>query len=122
MKRVDAYLTRKVQSVYPDAVVYKLDDRDFAIEKLNGSKNLEIIGLGSTFQEAKASVDVLVKAVRGHKTTPAKSELVDAAKYALKYMTGDRICNQCHAVGDISCEKDCPVGKLRAALAKEEEL
>ena len=48
----------------------------------------------------------------------ASPDLLDAAYYALKCFTGDRVCYYCHAVDNDGCESDCPAEKLRSAIAK----
>jgi hypothetical protein len=67
MKTVDAYLSRKVQAVWPGAVVYKLETGRFTLERGNGKEDLD---LGAHFGEAKASVHVIVQAELARKGSP----------------------------------------------------
>lgn len=47
----------------------------------------------------------------------AAPSLLQAAEYALKYLTGDRACHGCDAVENEKCSHECPAGILRDAIA-----
>ena len=63
MKRVDAYLSRRAKGLYPDAVVY-CDDSGAKQVWTCERAGQEPLGLGSSFQEARAAMSVLVNAHR----------------------------------------------------------
>ncbi len=65
MRTVDAYLSRKVQPPWPSAVVYKTSDGRFVMERGNGVDDLD---LGGKFSEAKAAVDVIIRAEAARRT------------------------------------------------------
>lgn len=58
MKKVDGYLSRKAQAVWPEGIVYKFDDGRFFIEQQEGV----MLELGSNFGEAKESLVRLIHA------------------------------------------------------------
>lgn len=62
MEIINGYLSRLVQAVWKDALVYCIDDGNGEtwIVKHNGTKT----GLGASFHEAKQAVHALVRA--GH--------------------------------------------------------
>ncbi len=64
MNTVDAYLSRKIQVTWPDAVVLKTEVGRFFVERGNERENLDI---GGTFGEAKAAVVTIVKAEAARK-------------------------------------------------------
>lgn len=60
-KFVDAYLSRKVQGVFPAFLIYRVEEDGmtyYVLERKEG----DVVCLGFKFGEAKASVDVLVNA------------------------------------------------------------
>lgn len=61
MKRVDAYLSRKLQEVYPTALVFCEYDAGKETWTMRRDSEADWI-LGASFQEAKAAVDVVIKA------------------------------------------------------------
>ncbi|MEY2849634.1 MAG: hypothetical protein RI885_2301 [Actinomycetota bacterium] len=64
MRTLNAYLSRKLQAIFPDALVYE-DQQDGRTSFVLERRGVEPESLGSTFQEAKASVDVLRRAHKG---------------------------------------------------------
>lgn len=64
MKKVDAFLSRKAQEIWPTAVVYKLEDGRFYVERQEGV----LLELGSDFGEAKSALVVLLSAEKARKS------------------------------------------------------
>ena len=60
MRAVEAYLSRRAQTAWPGAVVYREDDGRFLLER----PSLEAVQLGATFPEAKRALLVLIAAAR----------------------------------------------------------
>lgn len=65
MSRLDGFLSRKLQAVWPDALVFRnpalqSDDLDYHARRANG----EITGLGKTFHEARQAVAAIVAAAK----------------------------------------------------------
>lgn len=56
MRIVDAYLSRKVQALWPDGIVYKDEaGSNFVLER----SGEEPLGLGMDFRQAKQTIEVL---------------------------------------------------------------
>lgn len=62
-RRIDAYLTRKAQEAWPDAVVYQAIETGVFILTRSGQ---EPLSLGSRFTDAKSALSLLAKS-QGHK-------------------------------------------------------
>ena len=68
MRYVDGYLSRRVQEVWPDAIVYRDEDGDqkrYVLER----ERAEPLGLGTNFREAKMAIEAL-----RHRKPPRKPE------------------------------------------------
>lgn len=55
MRAVETFLSRRAQTVWPDAVVYREEDGRFVLERAGA----EALQLGASFPEAKRAVEVL---------------------------------------------------------------
>lgn len=55
MRTVETYLSRRAQTVWADAVVYREDGDRFVLERA-GAEQLQ---LGENFHDAKSAIDVL---------------------------------------------------------------
>lgn len=65
-RRIDAYLSRRAQETFPDALVYCATENQhevWTLEKEGGA-----IGLGRSFGEAKAGILAMEKAKKAKKT------------------------------------------------------
>ncbi len=61
MRRLDGYLSRKAQAIYPDALVYCDSSGPVEVWTLE-RPGVEALGLGSCFNGAKQAIDALAKA------------------------------------------------------------
>jgi hypothetical protein len=68
MKRLDGYLSRKMQTIFPAALVYCDASGPVEIWTLEfGDASTQGLDLGGSFNAAKQAVDALVKAERSKK-------------------------------------------------------
>lgn len=74
MKRVDDYLSRKAQQVHPDVVVY-CDGPEGAQVWTYERAGQEPLGLGATFQGAKAAIAALGFVQRARLTAAERAAL-----------------------------------------------
>lgn len=62
-KKINGYLSRILQEVYPDALVVCVGDESWAVERPDS-----VVGIGSSFNEAKQAVHAIIAAERNRRS------------------------------------------------------
>lgn len=60
MRRVDGYLSRRAQSIWPGALVFEGPDGEWILER----PGQEELGLGDSFNDAQQAIGALLRARR----------------------------------------------------------
>jgi hypothetical protein len=75
MIRIDGYLSRMVQEGLPYATVRVDEEGDLQTWFVQKNED-KVLGLGSSFKEARSAVDVLVKAVKARRAVGVAEESI----------------------------------------------
>lgn len=59
MKIIEGYLSRLVQKMWRDAIVYKEEREDGSLRYWIERRGQEPLGLGASYQDARSAVDML---------------------------------------------------------------
>jgi len=63
MDKIDGYLSRRVQNVWPEALVFISEAGDYVVRR----PDAEDLGLGDSFSRAQQAVDAMLAAERARK-------------------------------------------------------